>query len=71
MTKVIFKFALLIHLYNGIYLLLKAAANHVQGLIQAKNDSGYPFWAWESLCPDLIFFNFSLLEKTVENENFN
>ena len=44
---------------------------NMQGLIQAKNDSGYCFWAQEFLHPNSIFFfNFSVLTKLVENENF-
>ena len=31
----------------------------MEGLIQAKNDSGYHFWAQEFLCPN-FFFNFSV-----------
>ena len=42
-----------------------------QGLIQAKNVSGYRFWAGEFLRPNSIFLNFSVLTEMVGNENFN
>ena len=42
-----------------------------QGLTQAKNDSGYHFWAPNVWHPNSCFVSLSVFSKTVENENYN
>ena len=39
-----------------------------ESTIYLKNDSGYCFWGWELSCPNLTYFNFSVLTKLLEKK---